>query len=196
MKKTLRFILKVVIGIIIWLILTDIQRTYFGGQYIANLIVILFGVSLLSIIKSEIIYFKKRKKKNKFKFVHISAPYLLCLLIGMFFVNIVYKNIAEHQFIALLKGIDSYRVENGYLPKKLEDLPNNYFNIYGVIPHQFIYEPYTTFIEREMVFDERNVVSQSEMIIGFKTPFNSTKYRISENENFMIIIQELSGLTI
>lgn len=114
----------------------------------------------------------------------------------MILVNMTFKNIAEYQFITLLKEIDNYKIQNGHLPKKLKDLPSNHFNIYGVIPHEFIYEGYKPFIWNGIGFDESEIDSETEKIIGFKAPFGYTKYRIAEDEDFERIIKEVSGINV
>jgi amino acid transporter len=194
LRKTLRFISKVIIGIIIWLIFTDLQRTYFGGHYISNTIFTIFGICLLLLIISKIVWLIKKKKI--LNFATFGTVYLLSLLIGMILVNITFKNIAEFQFVRLLKDIDKYKIENGHLPEKLKDLSSNHFNIYGIIPHEFIYEGYKPFIWNGIGFDESEIDSKTEKIIGYKSPFGYSKYRIAEDEDFEKIIEEVSRINV
>jgi len=186
LKKALKFILKVVAGIFIWLIIVDIQWTFFDSHSIENLILIGLVVSLTLLISSGIYW--AFKKKRILKFAAFGTLYLLTLLITMILVNIVYAKIAENQFRELLKDIQKYTNEKGYIPKSLTDLPTKHYNIYAIIPHEFIYEGYKPFIWNGIGFDESEIDSDTEKIVGYKTPMGYTKYRIAEDENIQDVI--------
>ncbi len=170
------------------MVATDIQLTYFGGHYIANTILIIFGICLLLLIISKLIWLIK--KKTILTFTSFATLYFFSLLIGMILVNATYKNITESQFVSLLKDIDKYRIDNGFLPVKLNDLPSKHMNIYGIIPHEFIYEGYKPFIWNGTGFDLSELESGTEKMIGYNTPLGPTKYRIAEDENFENIFED------
>ena len=185
----MRFILKIVFGIIIWLILVDIQWTFFDNHSIENLIFIAFGICLLLLIISG--FYWIFKKKRILKFATFGTLYFLTLSIAMILINVVYGKIAENQFIELLKDIQKYKIEKGHIPKKLSDLPTEHHNIYGIIPHEFIYEGYKPFIWNGIGFDESKIDSKTEKMVGFKTPMGYEKYRISDDESIGDVIKEV-----
>ena len=189
MKKILKFILKVFIGIIIWLILIDIEWTFLNKHYIENLIFIMFGIFLFLLITSGIYWIFK--KKRIFKFTVFGTLYILTLIVTMIIVNLIYDKVTENQFISLLKDIEKYRVKNGYIPKKLNDLPTNHYNIYGIVPHEFIYEGYKPHVWNGVGFDESETESKTEKMIGFKTPISYEKYRISDDEQISKVIERV-----
>ena len=189
MRKTLRFILKIVFGIIIWLILVDIQWTFFDSHSIENLIFIAFGICLLLLITSGIYWIFK--KKRILKFTAFGTLYFFTLSVAMILTNVAYGKIAENQFIELLKDIHKYKVEKGHIPKKLSDLPNEHHNIYGIIPHEFVYEGYKPFIWNGIGFDESEIDSETEKMVGFKMPMGYEKYRISDDESIGEVIKEV-----
>ena len=108
----------------------------------------------------------------------------------MILINVVYGKVAENQFIELLDDIEKYRIENGHIPKKLSDLTTKHTNVYGIIPHEFIYEGYKPFVWNGIGFDESEIDSETEKIVGYKTPMGYTKYRIADDENVLEIIQK------
>lgn len=188
----MKLILKLVIGIIIWLILTDIQRTYFEGHYIIYMILIAFVVSFLLFTVSKVVWFAKKKKI--LKFATFGTLYFFTLLLGIFLVNMIYKNIAENQFIALLNDINKYKIENSHFPRKLSELPNKHYNTYGIIPHEFIYEGYKPFVWNGIGFDESKVNSKTEKMVGYTTPlFGYSKYRIDEKEDIGTVIEDVKN---
>jgi hypothetical protein len=189
LKKTLRFIPKVVIGILIWLILVDIQWTFFDSHSIENLIFIVFGILLLLLIISRIYWVFK--KKRILKFAGFGTLYFLTLSVTMILTNVAYGKIAENQFIELLKDIKEYKAAKGHIPKILADLPTEHHNVYGIVPHEFIYEGYKPFIWNGIGFDESEIDSETEKIVGYKTPMGYTKYRIADDENMDDIIEKV-----
>ena len=62
----MKFILKIILGLIIWLILIEIQWTFFESHTIENLIFIAFGICLLLLIFSGFYYLIKKKQILKF----------------------------------------------------------------------------------------------------------------------------------
>ena len=185
----MRFIFKVIIGIIIWLILVDIQWTFFDSHSIENIIFFILGICLLLLITSKIYWYLK--KKRILKFAAFATVYFFSLSIAMILTNVVYGKIAASQYIELLKDIKKYKIKNGHIPKKLSDLPADHHNIYGIIPHEFIYEGYKPFIWNGVGFDESKVDSDTEKIVGYKTPMGYTKYRISNDENIDDVIKDV-----
>ncbi|WP_047548473.1 hypothetical protein [Psychroserpens sp. Hel_I_66] len=189
MKKTFKFISKVIFGILIWLILVDIQWTFFDSHSIENLIFIVFGIFLLLLIISGIYWVFK--KKRILKFAGFGTLYFLAFSITMILTNVVYGKIAESQFIVLLKDIEKYKIEKGQIPKVLSDLPTEHYNVYGIVPHEFIYEGYKPFIWNGIGFDESEIDSETEKIVGYKTPMGYTKYRIADDENIDDVIENV-----
>ncbi|WP_452231963.1 hypothetical protein [Lacinutrix sp. MEBiC02595] len=185
----MRFILKVIIGILIWLILVDIQWTFFDSHSIENLIFIAFGIFLFLLIISGIYWIFK--KKRILKFAGFGTLYFLAFSITMILTNVVYGKIAENQYIELLKDIKEYKITNGHIPKELSDLPTEHHNVYGIIPHKFIYEGYKPFIWNGIGFDESKTESETEKLVGYKTPMGYTKYRIADDENIDDVISSI-----
>ena len=188
LRKTLKFILKLIIGIIIWLILVDIQWTFFDSHSIENLIFIAFGVFLLLLTIKGIYWLFK--KKQILKFAPFGTLYFFVFSLTMILVNVAYGKIAENQFFELLDDIEKYRIEKGHIPTKLSDLPTKHTNFYGIIPHEFIYEGYKPFVWNGIGFDESEIDSETEKIVGYKTPMGYTKYRIADDENVLEIIKK------
>jgi|TARA_R110002020_G_scaffold232846_2_gene444366 hypothetical protein len=108
----------------------------------------------------------------------------------MILTNVAYGKVAEKQFFELLKDIEKYRVEKGHIPKKLSDLPTKHINVYGIFPHEFIYEGYKPYLWNGIGFDESKIDSDTEKIVGYKTPMGYTKYRIADDENVLEIIKK------
>ncbi len=184
----MKFILKLVIGIIIWLILVDIQWTFFNSHSIENLIFIAFGVSLLLLIIKGIYWlFKKRRI---LKFAPFATLYFFAFSLTMILTNVAYGKISENQFFELLGDIEKYRIKKGHIPKKLSDLSTKHTNVYGIIPHEFIYEGYKPFVWNGVGFDESEIDSETEKIVGYKTPMGYTKYRIADDESVLEIIKK------
>ncbi len=189
MKKTLRFISKVIIGILIWLILVDIQWTFFDSHSIENLIFIVFGIFLLLLIISGVYWIFK--KKRILKFAGFGTLYFIILSITMILTNVAYGKITENQFIELLKDIKEYKTAKGHIPNELSDLLTEHRNVYGIVPHEFIYEGYKPFIWNGIGFDESEIDSETEKIVGYKTPMGYTKYRIADDENIDNVISKV-----
>jgi len=83
------------------------------------------------------------------------------------------------------------KTENGHIPKQLSDLPNRHRHIYGIIPHEFVYEGYKPYVWNGIGFDKSEINSETEKIVGYRTPMGYTKYRIADDENIGKIIEDL-----
>ncbi len=170
------------------MILVDIQWTFFDSHSIENLIFIAFGVSLLLLIIKGIYWlFKKRRI---LKFAPFATLYFFTFSLTMILINVAYGKIAENQFFKLLDDIEKYRIEKGHIPQNLSDLPTKHNNFYGIIPHEFIYEGYKPFVWNGIGFDESEIDSEAEKIVGYKTPMGYTKYRIADDESVLEIIKK------
>ncbi len=185
----MKYIFKVIIGIIIWLILVDIQWTFFDSHSIENIVFLVLGICLLLLITSGIYWVFK--KKRILKFTTFGTIYLFTLSIVMILTNVVYDKITVNQYIELLKDIKEYKIKNGHIPKKLSDLTNEHYHIYGIIPHEFIYKGYNPFIWNGIGFDESKTESKTEKLVGYRTPMGYTEYRIANDENIDDVIKDV-----
>ena len=111
----------------------------------------------------------------------------------MIIVNVIYDKIAKNQYIELLNDIQEYKIEKGHIPKKLSELKNKHFNIYAVFPHEFVYKGYKPFIWNGVGFDESKTFSESEKIVGYRTPMGYRDYRIANDEDINKIIEDLKN---
>lgn len=109
----------------------------------------------------------------------------------MIIINVIYDKIAKKEYIELLNDIQKYKIENGHIPKKLSELKNKHYNIYGIIPHEFVYKGYKPYTWNGIGFDESKIDSETEKIIGYRTPMGYRDYRIADDENINDVIDDL-----
>jgi hypothetical protein len=62
--------------------------------------------------------------------------------------------------------------------------------------HDFIYEGYKPYLYNGVGFDQSEIESETEKVIGYKYPLGYSKYRISEDEDFNKIINEASKINV
>lgn len=62
----MKFIFKIIIGLIFWLILVDIQWTYFYSHSIENITFLAFSICFIFLIFSGIYWLVKKKRVFKF----------------------------------------------------------------------------------------------------------------------------------
>ena len=185
----MKFTFKVIIGIIIWLVLVDIQWTFFDSHSVEYIVFFALGICFLLLLSSGIYWLFN--KKRIFKFAAFGTLYFFTLLIVMILINVIYGQITKNQYINLLKDIQEFKIKKGHIPEKLSDLTIEHYHIYGILPHEFIYEGYKPFIWNGIGFDESKTDSKTEKLVGYKTPMGYSKYRIANDENIDDVIKDL-----
>lgn len=187
----MKLIYKLFLGLLVWLIFTEIERTYYLNFYTLYTVLILFFLSLVSLLIGKII--SKYKKNKLYKTSLNLAKYLILLLILVFLTNAIYKNIARNKFEKLVSEINSFKNEKGQLPKRISDLKSSHSNIYSLLEHEFIYEGYKPYVWTD---DDGFVLSKedskNEKMVGYKYPLGYAKYTIStEDKNLNLLIKEM-----
>ena len=183
----MNFLYKILIGIIIWLIVIEIERTYGFAFFGSSIILILFLSSAITFLIFRLI--PALKKKHVYPLSIKSSKFFGVLLTSVFIINTVYLNVAKHNFKLILDQVEIYKNEFGILPKELKDLPNPTSNVYGFLKHDFIYESEMWLKNKNNRYELKE--SLTDKVIGYKTPMGVWRYIITPNsESFDYIFYD------
>jgi len=110
-KKTMNFVLKILSGIVIWLLAIEIERTwdlvFFGSSFILTI----FLTSAAIFLTSQVV--SKLKTSLIYSISIKSSKYFGVLLISVFTIHLFYASFNKSNFKLTIEQIENYRNQQG-----------------------------------------------------------------------------------